>query len=176
MAYEHEQTQKEVERLRNQSPSKRQFDNTNFSSNVGFTVYNTVAGIKSIPEMWKMGKSAFNIGKSAIKNIPKYLEELENVIKEGKKVVSELESSLDDIIKELKDLFNSSKGVSKAKFKYKNNPSENPKVLINAVENPNAVYGYSPNPEPPSRIKEFASEKYDWTNPEEVAKYKKIRI
>ena len=44
------------------------------------------------------------------------------------------------------------------------------------MENPNAVYGYSPNPEPPSRIKEFASEKYDWTNPEEVAKYKKIRI
>lgn len=44
------------------------------------------------------------------------------------------------------------------------------------MENPNAVYGYSPNPEPPSRIKEFASTKYDWTNPEEVAKYRKIRI
>ena len=117
MAYEHEETQKEIERLRNQSPSKRQFDNTNFSSNVGFTVYNTVAGIKSIPEMWKMGKSALNIGKSAMKNIPKYLEELENTIKEGKKVVSESESSLDDIIKGLKDLFNSSNGVSNLKYR-----------------------------------------------------------
>ena len=78
MAYEHEETQKEVERLRNQSPSKRQFDNTNFSSNVGFTVYNTVAGIKSIPEMCKMGKSGKRFRKRRIQR----KEELIYILKE----------------------------------------------------------------------------------------------
>lgn len=31
-------------------------------------------------------------------------------------------------------------------FKYEHNPSDNPKVLQDAIEDPNAVYGYSPNP------------------------------
>lgn len=31
-------------------------------------------------------------------------------------------------------------------FKYKHNPSDNPKVLVDAIEDVDAVYGYSPNP------------------------------
>ena len=61
-------------------------------------------------------------------------------------------------------------------FRYIHNPSDNPKVLINAIENPKAVYGYSPNPELPSRIREFASKKYDWTDPKKVADYRERRI
>lgn len=53
-------------------------------------------------------------------------------------------------------------------FKYEHNPSNNPKVLMDAIENPNAVYGYSPNPASES-IGAYA-DACDWTNPEEVAK------
>ena len=59
------------------------------------------------------------------------------------------------------------KGGSKSGFAYKNNPMDNPKAARDIVENPDAVYGYSPNPES-TRIGEFAS-KIDWTDPDQVA-------
>ena len=61
--------------------------------------------------------------------------------------------------------------------KYKHNPSDNPKVLQDAVEDSSAVYGYSPNPNSES-IGEYANsvEKgIDWSNPEKVAEYRRRR-
>lgn len=48
-------------------------------------------------------------------------------------------------------------------FKYEHNPSDNPKVLQDAIEDPNAVYGYSPNPKSNS-IGGYAN-KIDWSDP-----------
>lgn len=62
-------------------------------------------------------------------------------------------------------------------FKYKHNPSENPKVLQDAIVDENAVYGYSPNPKPTSRISGFANgDLYDWSNPDKVKVYRERRI
>ena len=112
MDYEHEQIQREVERLRNESPSKRQFDNTNFSANVGFGVYDIVTGIRSVPEIYKTGKSALKLGKSLIENMPQYLDDLKDVIKNGKKIASEFKSNASGSID---DLINSYKGLGKAR-------------------------------------------------------------
>lgn len=51
-------------------------------------------------------------------------------------------------------------------FQYKNNPLDNPKAMADIVLNPEAVYGFSPNPES-TRIGEFANS-IDWTNPAQV--------
>ena len=68
-------------------------------------------------------------------------------------------------------------GTTTEKFQYKNNPSENPLVLRDAIEDPTAVYGYSPNPADTSKLKEFANKaEYDWTNPDEVNGYRQRRI
>lgn len=63
------------------------------------------------------------------------------------------------------------KSVSNSK--YKNNPMDNPKAARDIIENPNAVYGYSPNPRS-KRIGKYAK-KIDWTNPEQVALARQIR-
>ena len=44
---------------------------------------------------------------------------------------------------------------------YKHDPMENPKAAADIVENPDAVYGYSPSPES-ARLKEYVE--YDWTD------------
>ena len=55
---------------------------------------------------------------------------------------------------------------------YTNNPNDNPKVLANAVEDPNAVYGYRPSED--GSLKNFAKE--DWSNPEFVENAKQKRL
>ena len=65
-----------------------------------------------------------------------------------------------------------SKGVSKAKFQYKHNPSDSPKVLLDAVEDTNAIYGYRPNDT--GSLKKFV--KYDWTDSDVVAKFRENRL
>ena len=60
----------------------------------------------------------------------------------------------------------------KSRFKYKHNPSDSPKVLLDAVEDANAVYGYRPNNT--GSLKKFA--KYDWSNPDVVAKFRNNRL
>lgn len=47
-------------------------------------------------------------------------------------------------------------------FRYAHDPRENPSAMADAVENPKAVYGFSPNPDS-SRLGEYAE--YDWTDP-----------
>ena len=59
-------------------------------------------------------------------------------------------------------------------FKYEHNPSDNPKVLQDAIEDPKAVYGYSPNPESNS-IGGYAT-KIDWSDPMAVNGAAKRRI
>ena len=65
----------------------------------------------------------------------------------------------------------------KSIFKYKHDPSENPKVLQDAIVDKKAVYGYSPNPESTSRISNFANgELYNWSNSDKVKIYRERRI
>ena len=59
-----------------------------------------------------------------------------------------------------------------APFTYEHDPRENPAAMEDIVENPDAVYGFSPNPESP-RLGSFAD--YDWTDPEVVAEAQKER-
>ena len=58
-------------------------------------------------------------------------------------------------------------------FSYEHDPRENPYVLMDAVENPDAVYGFSPNPES-VRLGTFAE--YDWTDPQVVEEARQKRI
>ena len=55
---------------------------------------------------------------------------------------------------------------------YDNNPSDNPKVLADAEEDPNAVYGYKPKKD--GSLKNFANE--DWSDPELVESARQKRI
>lgn len=52
-------------------------------------------------------------------------------------------------------------------FAYIHDPRENPEAMKDIVENPDAVYGFSPDPES-RRLGIYAE--YDWTDPEFVAK------
>lgn len=57
-------------------------------------------------------------------------------------------------------------------FKYKHNPSDNPKVFEDAVEDSNAVYGYRPSKT--GSIKAFADD--DWSDANLVKYYREKRI
>lgn len=63
------------------------------------------------------------------------------------------------------------KDKEEAEFRYKNNPLDNPKVLKEVIENPKAVYGYSPK-----EISSLNKFKVDWTNAKEVADVRIERI
>lgn len=56
---------------------------------------------------------------------------------------------------------------------YIHDPRENPSAMADIIENPDAVYGFSPNPES-SRLGSYAD--YDWTDPEVVEKGRQDRI
>ena len=57
-------------------------------------------------------------------------------------------------------------------FAYLHDPRENPEAMKDIVANPDAVYGFSPNPES-TRLGTYAD--YDWTDPAFVAKAQKER-
>lgn len=59
-------------------------------------------------------------------------------------------------------------------FTYEHDPMENPSAAKDIVRNPDAVYGYSPNPES-TRLGEYA-DALDWTDAEAVAKAREDRI
>ena len=56
---------------------------------------------------------------------------------------------------------------SQSGFHYTHDPRDNPAAMKDIIVNPDAVYGFSPNPDS-SRLGEYA-EAIDWTNPEQVA-------
>lgn len=62
---------------------------------------------------------------------------------------------------------------SGTRFKYEHNPMDNLKAARDIIENLDAVYGFSPNPES-TRIGKYA-DKIDWTNPEQVAVARQTR-
>ena len=61
----------------------------------------------------------------------------------------------------------------KAGFQYSHDPMDYSEAAEDIIVNPDAIYGYSPNPES-KRLGEFARE-IDWTDPEEVAMRRKER-
>jgi hypothetical protein len=56
--------------------------------------------------------------------------------------------------------------------RYEHDPRENPEAMKDIVENADAVYGFSPNPES-TRLGVYAE--YDWTDPEFVAEAQEER-
>ena len=60
-----------------------------------------------------------------------------------------------------------------AAFAYENDPAEDPAAMKDIVEDPNAVFGFSPSPES-SRLKDYA-DAIDWTDPEQVAQAREAR-
>ena len=58
-------------------------------------------------------------------------------------------------------------------FTYIHDPRENPEAMKDIIENPDAVYGFSPDPGS-KRLGVYAE--YDWTDPEFVAKAREERI
>lgn len=64
-------------------------------------------------------------------------------------------------------------GTARAAFQYEHDPMQNPDAAADIIVNPDAVYGYSPNPDSGS-LKEFAS--LDWTNEARVEEYRQKRI
>ena len=57
-------------------------------------------------------------------------------------------------------------------FVYTHDPRENPEAMEDIIENEDAVYGFSPDPES-KRLGSYAE--YDWTDPEFVAEAKEDR-
>ena len=62
--------------------------------------------------------------------------------------------------------------TSETGFSYLHDPRDNPEAMADIVENPDAVYGFSPNPES-RRLGSYAV--YDWTDPDFVAKAQEER-
>lgn len=62
--------------------------------------------------------------------------------------------------------------VSVHAFAYIHDPMQNPKAAVDIVVNPDAVYGYSPNPDSP-RLGTYAD--YDWTDEAVVAELREQR-
>ena len=57
-------------------------------------------------------------------------------------------------------------------FKYVHDPRDNPEAMADIIENADAVYGFSPDPES-KRLGTYAE--YDWTDPELVAQAQEQR-
>lgn len=66
----------------------------------------------------------------------------------------------------------SESSTTSAPFKYIHDPMENPKAAEDIIVNPNAVYGYSPNPGS-KRLGPYAQ--YDWSDPNFVAEMRQER-
>ena len=58
-------------------------------------------------------------------------------------------------------------------FQYVHDPRENPEAMKDIIEDPEAVYGFSPDPNS-TRLGTYAE--YDWSDPEFVAKAKEERL
>ena len=61
----------------------------------------------------------------------------------------------------------------KTVYEFEHDPRDNPEAMKDIIEDPDAVYGFSPDPES-TRLGTFAE--YDWSDPEFVASAKEERI
>ena len=59
-------------------------------------------------------------------------------------------------------------------FHYTNDPRDNPNAMKDIIVNPDAVYGFSPDPDS-LRLGEYADE-IDWTDPEQVDEARQQRV
>ena len=91
----------------------------------------------------------------------------------GNKLVFEGEGFYREVPIEDVERIRQIEGGSTTGFKYEHNPMDNPKAAKDIIENPEAVYGFSPNPES-TRIGKYAG-KIDWTNFEQVAVARQTR-
>ena len=125
-------------------------------------------GINSVDDLMKLGvNSVDDLAKLKVTSI-------DDLAKIGIKNADDL-AKLGIDSSDLKNLGIDSKvfeGGGDAKFQYRHNPSDSPKVLLDAVEDTNAVYGYRPNDT--GSLKKFV--KYDWTDPDVVAKFRENRL
>ena len=102
-------------------------------------------------------------------------------------IIKTIEREVPDVSKEVKDDLvkkveqaqistSDNKGVNKGSnssaFKYEHNPSENPKVLKDAYEDSEAVYGYRPRED--GSLSAFADA--DWSDPEFVEYARQNRV
>ena len=62
----------------------------------------------------------------------------------------------------------------KTEFRYIHDPRKNPTAMRDIVENPDAVYGFSPSPAEESTLKEYV-DIIDWTDPVQVAQSREVR-
>ena len=62
--------------------------------------------------------------------------------------------------------------TSQAPFRYQHDPRQCPEAMKDIVVNPDAIYGFSPDPQS-KRLGSYAD--YDWTDPDFVAEAKKER-
>lgn len=58
-------------------------------------------------------------------------------------------------------------------FAYRNDPAENALTLVDAIVNPDAIFGFSPNPES-VRLKDYV-DAMDWGDPAQVAYARELR-
>ena len=63
-------------------------------------------------------------------------------------------------------------GAKAGGFTYIHDPRDNPKAMEDIVENPDAIYGFSPSPDS-KRLKSYSQ--FDWTDPKYVADAQKSR-
>lgn len=59
-------------------------------------------------------------------------------------------------------------------FTYEHDSRENPNAMKDIIENPDAVYGFSPSPES-DRLKEYV-DAIDWTNPDRMSSAEKVSL
>lgn len=108
-----------------------------------------------------------NLSKEAVKAADTAIDWAAN-LKNAEKVLGGIETSYGKSSGSL--AYQSGNGT---RFKYEHNPMDNPKAARDIIENPDAVYRFSPNPES-TRIGKYA-DKIDWTNPEQVAVARQTR-
>lgn len=112
------------------------------------------------------GKSGYNIeqtsGNSSYDSYLRMLDEVDAANRSGMTArefagSQGVTSTLTDAEAATSDASNyrMAEGKGKTKFTYKNNPMDNPKAAKDIVENPKAVYRYSPDPKS-ERIGKFA--------------------
>ena len=131
-----------------------------------------IGTLKYGDEAWDLVKAALkkldeftDIGKSADKGLD-FAGELEKtILKNTDEATDATGSAFKASTEGAGDAGKIADDSNNTKFTYKNNPMDNPKASKDIVENPNAVYGYSPNPQS-ERIGKYAD--YDWTNSKQV--------
>lgn len=70
-------------------------------------------------------------------------------------------------------LFGNAYAAQKQAFAYEHDPRDNPAAMADILENPDAVYGFSPDPES-KRLGTYAD--YDWTDPDVVEQGRQDRL